>query len=37
MRELKGFKQGVNLGGWYSQCDYSVDRLDNFVKEDKDT
>ncbi|MBQ9340897.1 MAG: cellulase family glycosylhydrolase [Lachnospiraceae bacterium] len=34
MRELKGFKQGVNLGGWYSQCDYSVDRLDNFVKEE---
>lgn len=34
MRELQGYKQGVNLGGWYSQCDYSTDRLDNFVKEE---
>ncbi|MBO4461786.1 MAG: cellulase family glycosylhydrolase [Lachnospiraceae bacterium] len=33
MRELKGYKQGVNLGGWYSQCDYSEDRLDNFIVE----
>ena len=34
MRELKGYKQGVNLGGWYSQCDYSKERLDNFIKEE---
>lgn len=34
MRELAGYKQGVNLGGWYSQCDYSKERLDNFVKEE---
>ncbi|MBQ7077295.1 MAG: cellulase family glycosylhydrolase [Lachnospiraceae bacterium] len=34
MKELKGFKHGVNLGGWYSQCDYSLDRLDNFIKEE---
>nr|MCR4789138.1 cellulase family glycosylhydrolase [Lachnospiraceae bacterium] len=27
-------KKGVNLGGWMSQCDYSKDRLDNFIKEE---
>ena len=27
-----GFYRGVNLGGWFSQCDYSDDRLDNFIK-----
>lgn len=34
MGELKGYKMGVNLGGWYSQCDYSKDRLDNFIIEE---
>ncbi len=29
----KGFYRGVNLGGWFSQCDYSEDRLNNFIKE----
>ncbi|MBE5905661.1 MAG: glycoside hydrolase family 5 protein [Lachnospiraceae bacterium] len=33
MRELHGYKQGVNLGGWYSQCDYSEERLNNFIEE----
>ena len=28
-----GFYRGVNLGGWFSQCDYSEDRLDNFITE----
>ena len=28
-----GFKKGINLGGWMSQCDYSKDRLDNFITE----
>jgi len=28
-----GFHKGVNLGGWFSQCDYSADRLDNFITE----
>ena len=28
-----GFYRGVNLGGWLSQCDYSKDRLDNFIRE----
>ena len=26
-----GFYRGVNLGGWYSQCDYSRERLDGFI------
>ena len=29
----RGFYRGVNLGGWLSQCDYSQDRLNNFIKE----
>ena len=28
-----GFRRGVNLGGWFSQCDYSQDRLDHFITE----
>ena len=28
-----GFYRGVNLGGWFSQCDYSRDRLDRFITE----
>ena len=28
-----GFYRGVNLGGWFSQCDYSRERLDGFIKE----
>ena len=33
MLRNKGFYKGVDLGGWFSQCDYSKDRLDNFVTE----
>jgi len=29
----RGIIKGINLGGWMSQCDYSRERLDNFVKE----
>ncbi len=28
-----GFYRGVNLGGWFSQCDYSRERLDHFITE----
>ena len=34
MLKEKGFYRGVDLGGWLSQCDYSDDRLNNFVKEE---
>ncbi len=30
---LKGFHKGINFGGWLSQCDYSKERLDNFITE----
>lgn len=30
---LKGFYKGINFGGWFSQCDYSKERLDNFITE----
>ena len=33
MLKSKGIIKGINLGGWMSQCDYSRDRLDNFIKE----
>lgn len=29
----KGFYRGINLGGWLSQCDYSEERLNNFITE----
>lgn len=34
MLKSKGFYKGVDLGGWLSQCDYSKERLDNFIKEE---
>ena len=34
MKEFKGYMHGVNLGGWFSQCDYSKDRFDNFINEE---
>lgn len=32
MKDWKGFKKGINLGGWMSQCDYSNERLKNFIQ-----
>lgn len=32
LKEL-GIYKGVNLGGWFSQCDYSEDRLNGFITE----
>ena len=29
-----GFNKGINLGGWFSQCDYSEERLNNFIHEE---
>lgn len=34
MNTMTGFCKGVNLGGWLSQCDYSEDRLNNFIREE---
>ncbi len=33
MKKFEGFNKGVDLGGWYSQCDYSLNRLENFINE----
>ena len=33
MKRFDGFMHGVNLGGWFSQCDYSKNRLDTFITE----
>lgn len=32
MLNKMGFRRGVNLGGWLSQCDYSQDRLHHFIQ-----
>ncbi len=35
MKTLKGYMHGINLGGWFSQCDHTKERYDRFiVKED---
>lgn len=35
MRVFTGFQKGVDLGGWFSQCDHTEQRYDTFItKED---
>ncbi len=35
MKQFTGYMHGVNLGGWFSQCDHTRERYDNFItKED---
>jgi aryl-phospho-beta-D-glucosidase BglC (GH1 family) len=34
MREFTGYMHGINLGGWFSQCDHSVKRYDYFIQKD---
>lgn len=34
MREFKGFQKGVNLGGWLSQCNYTIERYETFITEE---
>ena len=34
MRDWKGYKRGVNLGGWLSQCRHTYEHYDTFIKED---
>lgn len=34
MLKKMGIDRGVNLGGWLSQCDYSDERLNEFIKEE---
>ncbi len=34
MKEFKGYKKGVNLGGWLSQSDYAAQHLATFITEE---
>lgn len=34
MRKFVGYEHGVNLGGWLSQCDHTVDNYNNFIREE---
>ena len=34
MKKFNGFMHGVNLGGWFSQCNHTEERYDNFIKEE---
>lgn len=35
MKEWKGYENGINFGGWFSQCHYTAEHYDNFItKED---
>lgn len=34
MVQWKGYEKGVNLGGWFSQCNYTKERYENFIKEE---
>ena len=34
MKQFKGFMHGVNLGGWFSQCNHTEERYDTFIKEE---
>lgn len=33
LKEFKGYKKGVDFGGWLSQCNHTKDRYDNFITE----
>lgn len=32
MKTWNGYQRGINLGGWYSQCDHKEETYDNFIK-----
>lgn len=34
MNEFTGYKKGINLGGWLSQCKYKNEHYDTFIVED---
>ena len=33
MKLLEGYMHGINLGGWFSQCDHTKERYDTFIQE----
>ncbi len=34
MMEFKGYRRGINLGGWLSQCNHEKQHYDSFISED---
>lgn len=34
MKQFTGYKRGINLGGWLSQCEHSKQHHDSFLSED---
>ncbi len=34
MRQWNGYRRGINLGGWLSQCDHTRERYETFITED---
>ncbi len=34
MKIWNGYQKGINLGGWFSQCDHSETRYDTFIRDD---
>ncbi len=34
MKIWKGYQKGVNLGGWYSQCNHTTEHYDTFIKDE---
>ncbi|MDD7428353.1 MAG: cellulase family glycosylhydrolase [Oscillospiraceae bacterium] len=34
MNNFSGYKKGVNLGGWLSQCDHTYEHYDSFITEE---
>ncbi len=33
LKEFKGYRKGIDLGGWLSQCNHTKDRYENFIVE----
>ena len=33
MNEFKGYRNGVDLGGWLSQCGYEKEHIESFITE----
>ena len=34
MKIWKGYQKGINLGGWFSQCDHTKERYDTFIRDE---
>jgi Endoglucanase len=34
MKKWEGYQRGINFGGWFSQCDHTKERYDNFIVEE---